>query len=133
MIVRVLFESAADLVEVLRHFFPALELGLPGSDRILYLPCQHPGSTQHSRQQARSSQYEQQVAASCPGSHGCHHYFLGGSIFSTPPMYGRRALGIVTLPSAFWFSSSREMSTRGLAMTVLFSVWQNLILPSASR
>ncbi len=48
-------------------------------------------------------------------------------------MYGRRAAGTVTEPSAFWLSSSSGMSIRGLAMTVLLSVWQNPILPSASR
>ena len=38
--------------------------------------------------------------SSC-GKRGKDGYF-GGSILSRPPMYGRRAAGMVTDPSAFW-------------------------------
>ena len=49
-------------------------------------------------------------------------------IRSRPPMYGRRTWGIVTEPSAFWYSSRIGIRTRGEAITVLFSVWQIQVL-----
>ena len=49
------------------------------------------------------------------------YLFLGVS-FSSPFIYGRRALGMVTLPSAFWWFSSRGMRIRGEAIPVLFRV-----------
>ena len=45
-------------------------------------------------------------------------------IFSLPFIYGRSTSGIATEPSAFWFNSKIGINNLGLAMTVLFSVWQ---------
>lgn len=39
-------------------------------------------------------------------------------------MYGCRALGMVTEPSAFWFNSNRGIKMRGEAIAVLFLLWQ---------
>lgn len=50
--------------------------------------------------------------------------YTAGVIFSMPSMYGRNACGTFTVPSGFWLSSSTGMRIRGLAITVLFSVWQ---------
>ena len=58
------------------------------------------------------------------------HYYL---MVSIPFMYWRSTGGTVTLPSAFWYSSSTGIKIRGLAITVLLSVWQYFTLPSASR
>ena len=63
--------------------------------------------------------------ADSPSSHHAYRPFIVHSlalICCMPPMYGLSASGTVTLPSAFWYSSSSEMRIRGLAMTVLFSV-----------
>ena len=48
-------------------------------------------------------------------------YFLG-TIFSLPPMYGRSTSGMLTLPSSFKWFSSKAMSMRGGATTVLLRV-----------
>ena len=48
-------------------------------------------------------------------------------IRSAPPRYGRSALGIVTLPSAFWWFSRSGIRKRGLASTVLLSEWQTTV------
>ena len=50
-------------------------------------------------------------------------------IFSLPPIYGLRASGILTLPSAFKLFSRNAMSILGGATTVLLSVWAKC-LPS---
>ena len=44
--------------------------------------------------------------------------------FSFPAIYGRSTFGIVTEPSAFWYSSRIGIRILGLAITVLLSVWQ---------
>ena len=47
---------------------------------------------------------------------------LFGSSTSRPPRCGRSAAGMRMLPSFCWCTSSNAISTRGVAMTVLFNV-----------
>ena len=47
-----------------------------------------------------------------------------GSIFSRPPMYGRRASGMVSEPSSFWYVSRRATRARPTARPEPLIVWQ---------
>ena len=54
---------------------------------------------------------------------GVEHYYFFGTRRSLPPIYGCKALGTSTLPSACKLFSRKAMSILGGATTVLFRVW----------
>ena len=54
---------------------------------------------------------------------GVEHYYFFGTRRSVPPIYGCKALGTSTLPSACKLFSRKAMSILGGATTVLFRVW----------
>ncbi len=54
---------------------------------------------------------------------GVEHYYFFGTRRSVPPIYGCKALGTSTLPSACKLFSKKAMSILGGATTVLFRVW----------
>ena len=54
---------------------------------------------------------------------GMEHYYFFGTRRSVPPIYGCKALGTSTLPSACKLFSRKAMSILGGATTVLFRVW----------
>ena len=56
-----------------------------------------------------------------------------GSMISRPHMYGLRTSGTTTDPSFCWKHSNNGIRIRGLAMTVLLSVWQNRVFLDSSR
>jgi len=53
-------------------------------------------------------------------------------ICSRPPKYPRSAAGILTVPSACWWISSKGMRTRGDASTVLLREWHTTLSPLPS-
>ena len=54
---------------------------------------------------------------------GVEHYYFFGTRRSLPPIYGCKALGTSTLPSACKLFSRKAMSILVAATTVLFRVW----------
>ena len=54
---------------------------------------------------------------------GVEHYYFFGTRRSLPPIYGCKALGTSTLPSACKLFSRKAISILGGATTVLFNVW----------
>ena len=79
------------------------------------LPCLHAGRVAGARRASRPDPVK-------PGQRPRLAAQLFGSSTSRPPRCGRSAAGMRMLPSFCWCTSSNAISTRGVAMTVLFNV-----------
>ena len=91
---------------------------------LLRPPCKKRGGKRRSRRGGLHGPHTQKTApVRRQALFGVKHYYFFGTRRSLPPIYGCKALGTSTLPSACKLFSRKAMSILGGATTVLFRVW----------
>ena len=90
---------------------------------IFFAPLAKKGGKRRSRRGVHGPHTQKTAPVRRQALFGVEHYYFFGTRRSVPPIYGCKALGTNTLPSACKLFSRKAMSILGGATTVLFRVW----------